>query len=75
MPKITITRTDCTSCTSCWSVCPDIFEEDPDDGLSRIVEEFRTGGDPAIGEVTADHEACAQEAADSCPVSIITVSD
>ncbi len=75
MTKVTIDRPDCTSCTSCWNVCPEIFEEDPDDGLSRIIEKYRVGGDPGTGEVPSDLESCAQDAADDCPVSIITVSD
>jgi ferredoxin len=74
MPKIIINRAECTSCTTCWSTCPEVFEEDPKDGMSRIVEKYRTGSDLATGEIPAEHEACAQEAADICPVSIITIS-
>jgi ferredoxin len=51
-----------------------VFEEDLKDGMSRIVELYRKSGDPATGEIPAEHQACAQEAADICPVSIITVS-
>lgn len=74
MPTVTINRADCTSCTTCWSTCPAVFEEDPDDGMSRIVKQFRKSGDKATGEIPPEYEACAQEAADICPVSIITVS-
>jgi len=74
MPKININRAECTSCTTCWSTCPEVFEEDPKDGMSRIVEKYCTGGNPGTGEIPAEHEACAREAADICPVSIITVS-
>jgi ferredoxin len=41
--------------------------------LSRIVEKYRKDGDKASGEIPED-QACAQEAADICPVSIITLS-
>ncbi len=65
-------RGDCTSCGLCWSDCPDIFEE-ADDGLSRIVEKLRIGGDVARGEAPESLRSSAQDAADGCPVSIIHV--
>ena len=34
MAKVTIERPECISCESCWTVCPEIFEQDPADGLS-----------------------------------------
>jgi ferredoxin len=42
--------------------------------MSRIVEKYRKNGDLATGEIPDEHAPCAQEAADICPVSIITVS-
>ena len=66
-------RPDCTSCGLCWSDCPEIFEEDPKDGWSRIVEKLRLGGDPGRGEAPELLRASAQAAADGCPVSIIHV--
>jgi ferredoxin len=51
-----------------------VFEEDPKDGMSRIIEQYRRERDVSKGEIPKDLAACAQEAADSCPVSIITVS-
>jgi ferredoxin len=66
-------REDCTSCSLCWTDCPEVFEEDPDDGLSRIVEKLRVGGDLGSGEAPDSLRAAAQAAADSCPVSIIHV--
>ena len=74
MPSVTINRAECTSCTTCWSTCPEVFEEDPKDGMSRIVEQYRKSGDLATGEIPDDHAPCVQEAADTCPVSIITLS-
>ena len=41
--------------------------------MSRIVEKYRKGGDKATGEISEDQAPCAQEAADICPVSIITL--
>jgi ferredoxin len=72
--KVTIEpRDNCTSCALCWSDCPDIFEEDPKDGFSRIVEKLRVGADVARGEVPESLRPGAQAAADGCPVSIIHV--
>ncbi|HVP19789.1 MAG TPA: ferredoxin [Spirochaetia bacterium] len=71
--KVSIDRAECTSCSLCWSDCPDIFEEDPNDGLSRIVEKFRIAGDLARGEAPDTLRKAAQAAADDCPVSVIHV--
>jgi ferredoxin len=73
MPTVTINREECTSCTSCWETCPEVFEEDPKDGKSRITEALCIGGNPAKGKVSAELLTCVQDAADSCPVEIITV--
>ncbi len=74
MPSVTINRADCTSCSTCWSTCPAVFEEDPDDGMSRIVEQYRRNGDKGAGEIPEEHTPCVQDAVDTCPVSIITLS-
>jgi ferredoxin len=69
--KIKIDRDECIQCASCWSVCPDIFEEAPDDGFSQIVETYRIDTDSALGIAPEDLRNCATEAAESCPVEII----
>jgi len=71
--KVGIDRVDCTSCAVCWSVCPEVFEQNPTDSLSQIVESFRIGGQPGLGEVGEELRGCATEAAESCPVAIIHV--
>jgi ferredoxin len=71
--KVSIDRTECTSCALCWTDCPDIFEEDDKDGWSRIVAKFRVGGDLGRGEVPESFRKAAQAAADDCPVSVIHV--
>ncbi len=70
--KVQIDRNDCTSCGSCWELCPDFFEESPEDHFSRITEPNRAGGE-AEGNVPEDLEGCAVEAADACPVQIIHI--
>ena len=71
--KVRIDRDECTSCEVCWTVCPEIFEPSPSDSLSQIVEGFRIGGQPGLGEVREELRRGATEAAESCPVSIIHV--
>jgi len=41
--KVQIDRDDCTSCASCWGICPDLFEENPKDHFSEITEPNRAG--------------------------------
>ncbi len=53
---------DCIGCGLCESTCPDVFSIS-DDGVAVAIEE----------DVPEDAEDSAQEAADSCPVSAITV--
>jgi ferredoxin len=71
--KVTIDRNECTSCGTCWETCPAFFEENPDDHFSRVIEKFRLNGDSAEGTATEDMETCVTDAADLCPVSIITL--
>jgi ferredoxin len=71
--KVTIDRNECTSCGTCQETCPLFFEENPDDSFSQVREKFRTAGNSAEGSVPSDMEACVREAADLCPVQIITV--
>jgi len=73
--RVTIDRDECISCGSCWEDCPEFFEEDEDEGLSQVVAKYRTGSDPGEGEAPDDLEDCVTEAADDCPVSIITVEE
>ncbi len=69
--KVRIDREECTSCALCWDECPDLFEESPDDGYSRVAKAHRSGDDPATGTVPAELEECARSAAEGCPVEVI----
>jgi ferredoxin len=71
--NVSIDRTNCTSCRTCWETCPEFFEESPDDLFSRVIEKFRTHGNPGEGAVPAELESCVKDAADLCPAQIIAI--
>ena len=73
MPSVTIDRDECIICGVCWTTCPEFFEESPDDGYSKVVDQYMAGDDPGQGEAPDNLEDCVQEAADGCPVEIIHV--
>jgi ferredoxin len=60
---------------NCWEICPQVFEEGPDDGLSQVVKAYRIDNDPARGEIPKELEDCVRDAAEACPVEIIRVED
>jgi len=60
--KASIDRSGCIGCGLCPSVCPEVFRM-ADDGLAETIVE----------EVPSGVEGSAQEAAESCPVSVIIV--
>jgi ferredoxin len=51
-----------------------LFEQDPDDSFSRIIEKYRINDNIAEGTLTDDLAPCAQEASDLCPVQIIGIN-
>ncbi|MCX6682290.1 MAG: ferredoxin [Methanoregula sp.] len=74
--KVVIDRSNCTSCGTCSDTCPKLFEPNPEDTFSQIVEKFRLNGNIAEGLLTEEFEASACEAvALFCPVSIIRIED
>jgi ferredoxin len=73
--KVTVDRSNCTSCGTCWDTCPAFFEENTGDSFSQIIEKFRSARNIAEGSAPDDLEACVREAADLCPVQIIKVED
>jgi len=72
---VTIDREECTNCGQCWDVCPDFFEQNPDDEFCQVVEEYRLGDNPAKGEAPEELAEEVKEAADVCPVEIIHVQE
>jgi len=72
MPKVKIDNEACTACGLCYNdECPDVFEEG-DEGKSSLKAPFRKGS-PQEGEIPGEKKACADSAADACPVSAIAV--
>jgi len=66
-------RESCISDMVCVSICPDVFEMNPDDNKSQITEKYREGGNIAVGIISDDLLSCAQDAANACPVQIIRI--
>ncbi len=62
--KVSIDRDGCTSCGLCISLCPNVFHMGDDNKAvvttDIVQEEFRN---------------CATESAESCPVSVIHVTE
>lgn len=72
---VRIERCSCVKCGACWNICPEVFDQNPCDEYSELVEAHRFCGNRAEGEVPEDLLPCAQEAAHLCPVDIISVDD
>ncbi len=66
-------RDNCISDMVCVSICPDVFEMNPEDNKSQIVEKYRDNGNIAVGIVPEDLKSCVEDAAAACPVQIIKV--
>ncbi|WFO75182.1 ferredoxin [Desulfurococcaceae archaeon MEX13E-LK6-19] len=76
MPKYRVKiepRENCISDMVCVSICPDVFEMNPDDNKSQIVEQYREGGNIAVGIIPEDLKECVEQAASACPVQIIHI--
>ncbi|MEM1976639.1 MAG: ferredoxin [Nitrososphaerota archaeon] len=73
MARVTIDRDACIGCGACWALVPEFFEQNPDDGKSQVVEKYRVGGDPAVGEAPNNLLDDVKSAADGCPVGVIKV--
>ncbi len=71
--KVTIDRMQCVSCGSCWDACPVLFVQNEKDSFSQIVSAFQKDNDPAKSITLPDSISCARDAADLCPVTIITL--
>jgi ferredoxin len=57
-----IDRDGCIECGLCPTICPEVFQM-ADDGPAEVIVE----------EVPKENESTAKEAAESCPVNVISV--
>ncbi len=58
---VKINEEECIGCGVCAQICPEVFQLDDEAGKARVVR--------------AQGADCVQEAADSCPVGCIEISD
>lgn len=69
-------REGCIACCNCHTNCPEVFELNPDDGLSQITYDYRPDlvslGEGVVPETFGE---CVWLAEDLCPVSIIHVEE
>jgi ferredoxin len=70
--KVVIDQDGCIECASCEATCPQIFVL-PSGEKANIIEKFRTNNKTFEGEIGDDLAQCAKDAADACPVTVITV--
>lgn len=61
--KAIIDRDGCIGCGLCAESCPEVFCM-ADDGLAEV-----------CGEINANNEGEAREAAEGCPVSVISIEE
>lgn len=71
--KIEIDRTGCIACGSCYSIDSTHFEPD-DEGKTTVVG-GETDDSGSSGVFDDEEIENAKEAEDSCPVSVITVTE
>lgn len=62
--KATVDQDGCISCGVCVSVCPEVFQFNENDV-----------SEPIKDSIPEDCIEAAQEARDSCPVSVISIED
>jgi len=71
--KIEIDRSGCIACGTCYSLDSSHFE--PDDNLKSTVVGGETDASGSLGVFDDEDVENARDAEDSCPVSVITVTE
>jgi len=75
MVRASMYRDGCISCAACWILCPEFFEQDPEDKKSRVVEAYRIQGEAGEGVVPGEMDCCIREAACCCTVQVIVLNE
>ncbi|MGB9176817.1 MAG: ferredoxin [Methanoregula sp.] len=68
--NVSIDRSTCVSCGSCWDTCPWVFRTEPDDSFSQVIVKSRLNGNNARGTPSPDLTDCIRDAADLCPCKL-----
>ena len=71
--KIEIERENCIACGSCYNINPSHFEPD-DNGKSTVIG-GKTNNLKSVGKFEDEEIESIRDAEDSCPVSIIAVTE
>ncbi len=61
--KVTVDKDTCVGCSLCASSCPDVYDME---GAVAVVK---------VGDVPAQLQECARQAAKECPVDAIRVAE
>ncbi len=69
---VKIDKDGCIECGACEEACSEVFVVESDEKAS-IVKKYQTKN-PGEGEVGDDLSGCVQEAADSYPVEVISLT-
>lgn len=69
--QIEVNREGCIACSTCYGLDPTHFESDPE-GKSKVVGGTSNG--KSVGTFNDEKMSEAENAAESCPVSVITVT-
>lgn len=72
--KIYHDRPNCIGCAACAGVCPDFWKMD-DDGKSNIKGGTRKDDETEELQIEEKDFSCNKEAADSCPVNVIHITN
>ncbi len=70
MVKIIHHREKCIGCGACAAICPKFFEINEKDGFATLKNAKKVGENY---ELQVEEVDCLEEAASSCPISIIEI--
>jgi ferredoxin len=73
MAKIIHDKVNCIGCGACAAICPKFWEMG-DDGLAHLKGSDESSGKQTL-EISEENKKENQDAADVCPVQIITIEE